>query len=69
MAHPCCPKCAKTHFARHQQTALNSWLIYCTGCGAVVGAIPISIKSTNKTTASTGATGGKTANNDWEART
>jgi hypothetical protein len=34
-----------------------------------VGALPISLKSTGKTSASTGATGGKTAANDWEART
>jgi uncharacterized Zn finger protein len=68
MAHPSCPKCSKTNFARHQQTALNAWLIYCTNCGVVVGAIPVSMKVSGKTTASTGATGGKTAANDWEAR-
>jgi len=69
MATPCCPKCAHTSFLRHQRPSLNAWLISCSKCGAVVGALPISLKSTGKTSASTGATGGKTAANDWEART
>jgi ribosomal protein L37AE/L43A len=69
MAQPCCPKCSSTHFDRFHHPNLNAWLIYCPKCGAVAGAIPYSLKSTGKTNTSTGATGGKTTNDSWEART
>jgi len=68
MATPCCPNASTPAFC-DTNASLNAWLISCSKCGAVVGALPISLKSTGKTSASTGATGGKTAANDWEART
>jgi ribosomal protein S27AE len=68
MAHPNCPRCSKTNFARHQNVALNAWLIHCTNCGAVVGTIPISMQGTGVTPTTTGATGGKTGGNAWQMK-
>jgi hypothetical protein len=68
MSSPCCPKCSNTHFLRQTSPALNANLIYCSKCGAVVGALPYSLKSAGPIGASTGSSGGKTASNSWDLR-
>lgn len=58
MANPCCPKCGHTTFLERSYAALNANLVYCTNCGAVLGALPLNLSATGT---STGSTGGKTA--------
>jgi uncharacterized Zn finger protein len=69
MSAPCCPKCSNTNFLRNLYHALNAYLIYCSKCGAVVGALPYSLKTTGKSNMSTGASGGKTASDAWTSTT
>jgi transcription initiation factor TFIIIB Brf1 subunit/transcription initiation factor TFIIB len=63
MASPCCPKCLKKHFLRHNIHALSAGVIYCANCGTVVGAVPITKPGTKTTGGS-----GKGTNDNWESQ-
>jgi hypothetical protein len=65
MSAPCCAKCSNTHFLRRPYHGLNAYLIYCSKCGTVVGALPLSLKTIGKSNMSTGSSGGKTASDSW----
>jgi len=67
MAVPCCPKCSKTHFVRQNNPTLNVALIYCGGCGAVVGAAQFKLTLKKSSGGTSGSTSGKTASDDWTA--
>jgi hypothetical protein len=58
MAKPCCLKCANTQFSSSKNLHVKAVLIYCSKCGAVAGAVPI--------TGTSG--GGVTTGDDWESR-
>jgi hypothetical protein len=45
MAHPCCPKCSHSHFARTKNTSVGAWIVYCTHCGCALRAMPIGFKA------------------------
>ncbi len=56
MASPCCPKCGHKQFLRSKDASINTFLIYCSHCGAILGALPLGFKSSKSSSTSTGTT-------------